>query len=853
MRDTALFKNEDLVLKVTSNIDPAVFDVTRYEDFLEALCETREYQREAIRTVANYLFGGAYRDLRELADENYKANPHLREKYVEFRLFEGALEFPDRLACSVDLATGTGKSYVMYGLARIGLACGAVERVLVLCPSNTIEAGLMDKFLDRSKDQDLTDLLPPLAATRNPHIINATETVTKGDICIENIHATYSRTKSAIDDSFKGTGARTLVFCDEAHHMYSPEGDAALRKWKEFLLDPQFGFRYIVGLSGTCYVGDEYFRDVVYRYSLSQAIEDGVVKTIDYVWEDSSGDQNEKLQKIYANHKEAKAKYRKVKPLTVLVTKDIPACKRLEDDLVAFLAARERVKRESAAKKVLRVHTKRSSGIGAKEDAAIPSNIERLRSGEPDRKDSPTEWIVSVSMLTEGWDAQNVFQIVPHEERAFNSKLLVAQVLGRGLRVPPEYRGERPVVTVFNHDQWSSKIKHLVEEVLERERRVYAEPIKNKPAYDFAMHNIDYEKTEDVVETKQKSEYNFDMKYVSLAAQRKAVDEATTYERVLTGDRRLKRTRVELEMFDVEKVVTDVHNKFKAIDLEAGSSYAERYPKEKIRQLIRASLDRIDYKGNEVSKENRQRILSAFGNLRRPGSKSIRYKITATNLVTLHASDRPKDSVTLSAIRRPGGATVFYDDFSLKADPELRQILQELEKDEERPVSALSRVQNSFHFRTCLSVVLASSAPERKFVSQLVEPQNAVHISAWLKNTDTGFYGVEFSYARGDYSKRGVFNPDFFLLMGKSDILVVEIKGDEEIADPSPENQGKARAAIAHFKVLNKLQEKVRYHFCFLTPREYELFFAELREDRAMKFQSALDAALNGGTDVRDV
>ena len=36
---------------------------------------------------------------------------------------------------------------------------------------------------------------------------------------------------------------------------------------------------------------------------------------------------------------------------------------------------------------------------------------------------SKVEWIVSVSMLSEGWDVKNVFQIVPHEERAFNSSL----------------------------------------------------------------------------------------------------------------------------------------------------------------------------------------------------------------------------------------------------------------------------------------------------------------------------------------------------------------------------------------------------------------------------------------------
>ena len=41
-----------------------------------------------------------------------------------------------------------------------------------------------------------------------------------------------------------------------------------------------------------------------------------------------------------------------------------------------------------------------------------------------DDKDNLIEWITSVSMLSEGWDVKNVFQIVPHEERAFNSKLL---------------------------------------------------------------------------------------------------------------------------------------------------------------------------------------------------------------------------------------------------------------------------------------------------------------------------------------------------------------------------------------------------------------------------------------------
>src|SRR5207249_2245828 len=113
-------------------------------------------------------------------------------------------------------------------------------------------------------------------------------------------------------------------------------------------------------------------------------------------------------------------------------------------------------------------------------------------------------------------------------------------------------------------------------------------------------------------------------------------------------------------------------------------------------------------------------------------------------------------------------------------------------------------------------------------------------------NSGTGFYEIEYSYSRGEFSRRAIFNPDFFMLIGKSDVLAIELKGDEEIADPAPDNKGKRKAAVDHFRSLNNLQGSTRYHFCFLSPRDYDVFFAELREGRAMKFQSQLDVALNG-------
>ena len=108
-----------------------------------------------------------------------------------------------------------------------------------------------------------------------------------------------------------------------------------------------------------------------------------------------------------------------------------------------------------------------------------------------DHPASKVEWIVSVSMLNEGWDVKRVFQIVPHEERAFNSKLLIAQVLGRGLRVPIGWEGEQPTVTVFNHDAWAGSIRHLVDEILEIEKRLPSRVIEESPHH-FELHNIDY-------------------------------------------------------------------------------------------------------------------------------------------------------------------------------------------------------------------------------------------------------------------------------------------------------------------------------------------------------------------------
>lgn len=836
MTEVFTLKASDLVLKVSENIDPSKFDISKYEELLDALCGPREFQKEAIRTVLRYLLGGRYGNLRDLAEENYNDNPALRKLYPTFTDFQRHLQLPDKLACTIDLATATGKSYVLYAIARIMLAEGAVDRVLALAPSTTIEKGVTEKFKSLSGDADLLRLIPVDARVTNPRIINATQTIRAGDICIENIHAVYKYVKSSVEDSLTGRGETTLVLCDEVHHTYNPPGrDWAIKKWKEFLLNPKYNFRYIVGDTGTAYIRNDYFTDVVYRYSLRQAIEERTIKTIRYVAEDSPGGENEKFQKIYDNHLENRLRYRKIKPLAIIVTKDISACKRLTENWVSFIAEKEGVSKADANKKVLIV----TSSDEHKE------NI--LKLDRVDDKDDPTEWITSVSMLTEGWDVKNVFQIVPHEERAFNSKLLIAQVLGRGLRIPPEYKGNQPFVTVFNHDNWSRNIKHLVEEVMEIEKRVYAYPVVKAPDYNFDIYQIEYKKREIETEVPQEEPYKLlDKGYISYSTQVESAEKETIYERVITGARQEKATYITYRMYPIKRVALEVSNKLKVFDVEEGTEYAKKFTPAKIKGVIKNSLSKIEWDKDTVNEENYRKTLQAFGVVKRRAAKTLRFELEATELVKLDTKQLKKASLGIGTFRR--GATVFFDEDSSKlSDSDDVIVLNELIDDETLPRMAIKEIKNKFSFKTPLNVIFAQSTPERKFIEKLIS--NAESIDAWIKSRDVGYYTIEYPWRKGEHPKQGKFNPDFFIKMGNK-IIVVEIKDDElldrikEDGDLAKETRAKYRYAIQHFNRLNKLQKGHRYYFTFLTPTDLDNFFEVIKEGSFSGFKSQLDAEL---------
>jgi type III restriction enzyme len=193
----------------------------------------------------------------------------------------------------------------------------------------------------------------------------------------------------------------------------------------------------------------------------------------------------------------------------------------------------------------------------------------------------------------------------------------------------------------------------------------------------------------------------------------------------------------------------------------------------------------------------------------------------------------------VGSLRR--GSTVFWDDYSMNlGDEGDRELLKELEEDMSLLRSALIKVENKYNFKTPLNVALASYEPERKFIQGLTAERTAQAIDAWIKSLDVGFYKIEYSWRKGEHPKQGRFNPDFFIKVD-NEIIVVEIKMDNDVSD---ENKAKLRYAREHFARVNELQKEQRYYFKFLSPGSYDLFLKVLREKTHSDFKSELEAKL---------
>lgn len=840
------YKIADQVLKVSDESERTQSITAKYDAFLNLLCGGKyAFQRDAIQTPLAFLVSEKYPNTEALAIENFNGREVIQKRYENKAEFLDRLPLRDRKAVSVDLATGAGKSYVIYGLAAIALAEGLVDKVLVLCPSLTIEDGLREKFSGFIGNSEFTTIMQEIGAVvATPGLKTGNESIGRGDICVENIHAVYERTGTSIYDSFKNQGTRVLVLNDEAHHIFS-KADAATKKWLEFLKNTDYGFQYIVNFTGTPYIGNEYFPDVVCRYGLKQAIEDKVVKKPNYKEEQTfkahSWDVTHKI------HEKNRADYgSQRKPITIVVTETIAGCVEVWNELVNYLMKKETLTREDAEKRCIWITSGVPSGKADKERVeAIVEKPEKKRAEnlallkKVDDADNPVEWIVSVSMLTEGWDVKNVFQIVPHESRAFNSKLLIAQVLGRGLRVPPGM--EQPLVTINNHEKWEEEIRNLLKEVLEIENQLGWGYLPEKSKYLFPLFNLEYEPELTTVETKTQRAKAPEVRFKPQALK---TEELSVFSETGT-------LKTEIENPDTV-TIPYAAKQLKMFLKEKDAELSKGWPLKRITQFIETGLGKVGQDINFLSKENLISLQQAFGPMFRDlNQQNPRISQKPKNLKEIDLSVMPRQSFSESALKQHG--TVYYapgsekgflhEEANLWADYlKKKRAAQEigeadLSEDARQIAKALQPV-DAAKLKTPWNILYASYDPERVFSRLLIEHSDL--FDSFVKMPDKGFYYFPYSYkpmnAARTHVKNENFNPDFFIRLRDSQkVLVVEIKGEED--RDTNQNKAKFRDGKRHFTTLNQKLDDAgkpwRYYFYFISPDDFTKFFEAVKEGPA--------------------
>ena len=273
-----------------------LFDFREVEEYVKALTGSRIYQYDAIRRTMIYLWGGGYKNLRQLAAENFKRKQSIQERFFTEENFLRHLPLPDRLSGVIHMATGTGKSWVIFAVAYLSIVMKKAKRVLVLGPPSTIiEAGLREKFKRFMEDTTLISKLPPKYRNIPVTIIDETKPAEDYSIMIENINAVYNKDLNAIGDTLFSRTDEVLVLSDEVHHVYSHltftetdllfEGEGGRgeerneRLWMKFLREEPKIKRH-VGFTGTPYNRDEYFTDTLFNYSIADAQQDQMIKKI---------------------------------------------------------------------------------------------------------------------------------------------------------------------------------------------------------------------------------------------------------------------------------------------------------------------------------------------------------------------------------------------------------------------------------------------------------------------------------------------------------------------------------------------------------------------------------------------
>ncbi len=375
----------------------------------------------------------------------------------------------DFMSLTFALATGVGKTRLMGAFIAYLYTQHNIKNYFVVAPNTTIYEKLKRDLSDQTSQKYVFKGLGCFSAP--PQIITDDDYKTKQisffesdiRIFVYNIDkfnkedANMKKVNEIIGDSFYqylSALPDLVLIMDESHHYRAERGSAALNE-----LHPLLGLELTATPLVTKGNKQVPFKNVVYEYPLSKAIEDGYTRTpfavtrsdIDfYNFGDEQLDKMMLLDGI-ACHENTKRKLEVyaanhgkpvVKPFMLVVCKDTEHATWVEQ----FIRSDEFRDGKYRYKTII-VHSKQK---GSETEANT-----RLLLGV-ENPDNPVEIVIHVNMLKEGWDVNNLYTIVPLRTAA--SKILREQMVGRGLRLPyGERTGDREVdaVMLTAHDKFN--------------------------------------------------------------------------------------------------------------------------------------------------------------------------------------------------------------------------------------------------------------------------------------------------------------------------------------------------------------------------------------------------------------
>jgi len=416
----------------------------------------------------------ALRDPKARSPEELKAmQDALQGQFPTLTDFER--EFPSMCFA---LATGVGKTRLMGAFISYLHSAYGYRHFFVLAPNLTIYDKLIGDFSPNSPKYVFKGIAE--FASTAPEVITGDNYEQRGslsllggiEVNIFNISKINSEVRGGKSPKIKRlseylgqsyfdylAGLDDLVLImDESHRYRAGAGIRALNELRPLLGLELTATPFVEGAGGKTIP----FKNVVMDYPLARAIEDGFVKEPAVVTQQnfdpsahSAGAlETIKLQDGIRVHEETKVHLltyaqqtgdKLVKPFMLVIARDTTHAAALmatiESD--AFFAGRYKGK-------VIQVDSSRS---GADEEEMI----RRLLAVES--YDEPTEIVIHVNMLKEGWDVTNLYTIVPL--RAANARTLIEQSIGRGLRLPYGRKTGVDVVDRLNiiaHDKFQEVI-----------------------------------------------------------------------------------------------------------------------------------------------------------------------------------------------------------------------------------------------------------------------------------------------------------------------------------------------------------------------------------------------------------